>query len=133
MIMKRRSLKAVELHLSPTFLWRFLLRMVQQARVWLTNRENLLLVALIALHLIPIWAFTYFPSQDGPAHLENANIIREYDHPARTAFRAYYVLNETLTPNWFGHLVLAGLMSFMPILVAEKVFLSGYVLLLPIS
>jgi hypothetical protein len=97
----------------------------------LRNRENLFLTALIIIYLTPIWAFKYFPSQDGPAHINNANIIREYHE--RALFREYYVLNKDPVPNWFGHLVLAGLMYFMPALVAEKVLLSGYVILLPIS
>jgi hypothetical protein len=100
---------------------------------WLTDPENLLFLALIVAHLIPLWAFTYFPSQDGPAHLENASIIREYHEPARSAFRAYYVFNQSFTPNWAGHLVLAGLMSLLPPLTAEKVFLSGYVILFPMA
>jgi hypothetical protein len=42
----------------------------------LTNRDNLLFLFLIVVHLIPLWAYQYFPSQDGPAHLANATIIR---------------------------------------------------------
>lgn len=102
-------------------------------RLWLADRENLLFLGMIVAHLIPLWAFRYFPSQDGPAHLENAAIVREYHDPARTAFRAYYVFNQRFTPNWAGHLALAGLVSVMPPLVAEKVFLSGYVILLPVA
>ena len=118
---------------GPTFFRCFLLTMFKPARVWLSDHKNLLLAVLIVIHLIPLWTFKYFPSQDGPAHLANANIIREYNRPDRTAFRTYYVINEKLTPNWVGHLVLAGLLSLMPMLVAEKVFLSAYVILLPIS
>jgi hypothetical protein len=84
----------------------------------LSNRENLFLTALIIIYLMPIWAFKYFPLQDGPAHINNANIIREYHK--RALFREYYVLNKEPVPNWFGHLILAGLMYFMPALVAEK-------------
>jgi hypothetical protein len=101
--------------------------------VWLSDRENLLFAVLIVLHLMPIWAFTYFPSQDGPAHLDNANIIREYYHPDRAILRQYYIFNENPEPMWFGHLMLAGLLSIVPLFLAEKVFLSGYVILLPIA
>jgi len=96
-----------------------------------SDHDTLLCLALILVHLIPIWAFTYFPSQDGPAHLSNATILREYHD--RPVFREYYRLNKDFVPNWVGHLVLAGLMSLMPALVAEKMLLSGYVVLLPIS
>jgi hypothetical protein len=108
-------------------------RTSKRGQVWLTDRENLLFLVLIVVHLIPLWAFSYFPSQDGPAHLANATILREYHHPNCTAFRAYYVFNQNFTPNWAGHLVLAGLTWLMPLLVAEKVFLSGYVILLPFA
>jgi hypothetical protein len=101
--------------------------------VWLSDRENLVFAVLIVLHLIPIWGFTYFPSQDGPAHLSNANIILEYYRPERTILRQYYRFNENLEPMWFGHLVLAGLLSMVPLLLAEKIFLSGYVILFPVA
>jgi hypothetical protein len=104
---------------------------LERLHAGLSDRENLLVTALIIIHLIPIWTFKYFPSQDGPAHINNAKIIHEYHH--RTVFREYYILNKDPVPNWFGHLVMAGLMYFMPALVAEKVLLSGYVILLPIS
>src|SRR5215510_2589667 len=45
----------------------------------------------------------------------------------------YYRLNTDFVPNWVGHVVLAGLMALMPALVAEKMLLSGYVVLLPIA
>jgi hypothetical protein len=62
------------------------------ARAGLSNRETLLCLALIIMHLIPIWAFKYFPSQDGPAHINNANILHEYHD--RSVFREYYNLNK---------------------------------------
>ncbi len=99
---------------------------------WSCDRLNLLFAALLIAHLIPIWAFRYFPSQDGPAHLESANVVREYHHPDRTTARQYYELNRNVEPTWLGHLVLAALMSVVSVPVAEKIFLSGYVLLLPL-
>ena len=79
--------------------------------LWLHPRENLLLLALIVAHLIPLWAFQYFPSQDGPVHIENANIILDYFQPDRAIFRVYYLFNKNPEPTWLGHLVLAGLMA----------------------
>ncbi len=97
------------------------------------NSESVLFLLLILIHLIPLWSFRYFPSQDGPAHLENAMILKEYHNPESTALREYYVLNPHPSPNWFGHLILAGLMSLFPILIAEKIFLSGYIILFPLA
>jgi len=104
-----------------------------RVRVWLGNRENLLLLALIVAHLIPLWAFKYFPSQDGPTHIENASVILNYFRSDRTIFREYYLLNKNVEPTWLGHLFLAGLMFIIPTFAVEKVFLSGYVILLPLS
>ena len=118
---------------SYTSFLRFPISLWQDVRKWLSVRENLLFVVLIVVHLLPIWFFKYFPSSDGPAHIENANILREYYFPEHTLLREYYVLNKNLVPNWFGHLVMAGLMHIVSPLVAEKMLLSGYVILLPIS
>src|SRR5438105_1147816 len=81
------------------------LRVYEPVRAWLSDRENLLFVVLLVLHLIPIWGFTYFPSQDGPAHLNNATVLRDYYRPDGAIFREYYILNQHLEPTWLGHLV----------------------------
>lgn len=100
---------------------------------WLGDRENLLFLVVILVHLIPIWAFRYFPSQDGPVHLENAKIIFDYFRPDQSVLREYYVFNQHLEPTWLGHFVLAILLSVLPVFTAEKIFLSAYVVLLPLA
>jgi len=108
-------------------------RIWNRLHTWGASCENLLFVTLILIQLTPIWTFKYFPSQDGPTHLENAAILREYHHPDRTVFRKYYLINTSNISNWFWHLVLAGIMHFVPMLIAEKILLSGYIVLLPVS
>ena len=83
--------------------------------------------------LIPVWAFTYFPTTDGGAHVANADVLLQYFRPAGTAYRQYYELNHLPVPNSLGHFALALLMSFLPPLIAEKCFITAYVLLLPLS
>src|SRR5437870_3738316 len=95
--------------------------------------QTLLFTALVLLPLVPLWAVPYFPSQDGPTHLENAVILRDYDRSDRPMLRDFYVLNTHLDPNWLGHLALRGLLAFLPVFLAEKVLLSGYLLLLPLA
>jgi hypothetical protein len=95
--------------------------------------DGVLFVALLAASVAPIWWFHYFPSQDGPAHLENAVILREYTNPDRALLRDFYTINTHPEPNWLTHLLLAALMTFVPILAAEKILLTGYLLLLPLS
>src|SRR5262249_22373701 len=80
-----------------------------------------------------VWCFRYFPSQDGPAHLENAVILRDYNREDRPLLRTFYEINTNPEPNWASTLLLAGLMYVLPPLAAEKVLLTGYLLLLPLS
>ena len=87
----------------------FVGRALTGSRAWLRTPENALFAALVVLRLAPIWSARYFPSQDGPAHINNANVLREYSRPDRTVFREYYVLNKNPEPNWAGHIILAAL------------------------
>jgi hypothetical protein len=95
--------------------------------------DALLFYALLALLLVPLWAFRFFPSQDGPAHLESAAILRDYHRPDRSLLPRVYTISDHFDPNWLGHLVLLGLMTVLPPLAAEKVLLTGYVVLLPLG
>jgi len=38
-----------------------------------SHLDTVLFAALLLLSIAPIWWFRYFPSQDGPVHLENAS------------------------------------------------------------
>jgi hypothetical protein len=58
-------------------------------------------------------------------------VLREY--AAVPAFQEYYRLDLSPAPNWLTQLLLIGLLGVLPALTAEKVLLSGYVLLLPLS
>lgn len=104
----------------------------RRTRAWYRDPELLLFIVLILVHLFPLWYFDYFPSQDGPAHLNNANVIRSYNLPQSEQFRKYYQLSPHPEPNWSGHLILAGLTWLVSPLTAEKVLLGIYVLLFPL-
>ena len=66
----------------------------------LTPKVTLLLV-LVALHLAPIWLFTYFPTQDGSSHIYNAYVLKEYHKHQNYRLREVYTLNLLLFPNVF--------------------------------
>jgi hypothetical protein len=84
-----------------------------------SNRLYWLIIALTLLHIVPIWLFTYFPSQDGPSHIENAyTLLHYFDHEA--SYNHYYYLNLDFVPNWLSHIELAFLMLFVSPLTAEK-------------
>ena len=100
---------------------------------WLARRESLIFIALLVAHLIPIWWFQYFPSLDGPAHLNIADMFIKYDSPETPAFREFFEINTSPDPNLFIFAVLYVLMQIFPPLLAEKILLSGYVVLLPLA
>ncbi len=80
-------------------------------------------------YLVPLWSFRYVPTQDGPCHLANAEILKKYHDAGAERVRAYFVLNPKPIPNLLYHLLLAGLLYVFKPLIAEKVLLSAYVIL----
>jgi len=98
------------------------------------RKKRILILLLIILHILPIWIFTYFPSQDGPAHIYNAYVLKAFNDTEESALmREYYKLNLTLFPNWFSHAFMMVLMYIVPPLVAEKLLLSTIIALFPLS
>lgn len=111
--------------------------MLQSFRSWLlpqfATRSDWLFAGLVLLCLVPIWIFPFFPTQDGAAHVENADLLANYWNHARPEIAAFYTLNPAALTNWVGHLLLAALMLFSSPVVAEKLFLSAYVVLFPLT
>ena len=92
-----------------------------------------LVIGLIVLHLIPVWGFKYFPTQDGASHIYNAYVLKEYHNPENTQLREVYELNPTLFPNWTSHALLLILMYVFPPIICEKIILTLCITLLPLS
>ncbi len=91
------------------------------------------LTIIIAAQIISFWAFKYFPTTDGPSHVANAQIIRNYYLPAGHVYRDYYQLQKKPMTNVMGHALLALLSMVSPPLIAEKIFLTLYAVLGPLS
>ena len=96
------------------------------------TKWSLLIGVLIGIYLLPIWLFPYFPTQDGVSHVYNSQILTEYNNP-EYQFGDYYEINWYPFPNWLSHFSLAVLMFVFPPLIAEKIFLSFYVILFPLA
>ena len=92
-----------------------------------------IIVALLVIHLLPLWVFKYFPNQDGPSHIYNAYVLKDYHKHENYRLREYFKLNLTLFPNWTAHALMTLLMYVFPPLVCEKILLSLCVALLPLS
>ena len=91
--------------------------------------EKVLFALLVCLYIVPLWAFRYVPTTDGPSHLANAVTIKDYRDPGATTLREYYVISRRPSPNLLYHLSLVGLLYVFPPLIAEKVLLSLYLVL----
>ncbi|MFN7119213.1 MAG: hypothetical protein ACK4TA_20610, partial [Saprospiraceae bacterium] len=88
----------------------------------------------ILLLLLPIWIFPHFLTRDGPNHLYNAKVwwdMMQREH--YEFYRRYMYLNEHLEPNYFGHFVMGLLSRVLSPFIAEKILLSGFVILFPLS
>ena len=99
-----------------------------------------LFVGMTVLSLVPIWAFTYFPSQDGPAHLNSVAVLMTLESGGAEAgvLEAFYKTQWASTQQWVStnqlvFLLLQGLGTFLPLLIAEKVVLTLYAVGLPLA
>jgi hypothetical protein len=87
----------------------------------------------ILLNLIPVLSFKYFPTVDGPAHLYNSNLIVELLKDCKSPLSNYFVFNNIINPNCFGHFLLSLFASFLPGFISEKIVLLIYLIGLPLS
>lgn len=107
---------------------------MQQFRAKLLTMDiwTIMFILLVLAYVLPIWIFTYFPSQDGPCHIYNSFIIRHYDDPDYV-FNKYYEVRKSPIPNWASHAAMTLLMYLVPPLIAEKLLLTGYIILMAAS
>jgi hypothetical protein len=89
-------------------------------------------VAVVGTLLVPIWGFAQFPSEDGPSHVENARILLRLLR-GDGELAVFYQLNLDPFPNWFSHASLAALLTAFGPAAAEKLLLTAYVVLFPLS
>jgi hypothetical protein len=92
-----------------------------------------LVAAALLLLLVPLWAFAYFPSQDGPSHVANARILLDYGRSDQPALRVFYERSLEPVPNWVSHAILSALLTVVGPRSADKIFLALYVLALPFA
>ena len=102
--------------------------LASDASVW-----KFIIIALLIVHLLPVWIFTYIPTQDGASHIYNSYVLKEYHKHENYRLREVYELRLTLFPNWTSHALLAALMYVFPPIICEKILLSLCIGLLPLS
>jgi len=89
--------------------------------------ERAVFSALVIAYLLPVWLYRYLPTQDGPSHLANAVIVRDYGDLG-THHHEFFELSYRPFPNWTSHLALATLSRIAPPWIAEKILVTCYVL-----
>lgn len=95
--------------------------------------EPWLFCALLIANLVPIFTDGFFPTIDGPAHLYNAQLIRELLLSDDPMLHKHFMFTPGIMPNWSGHGILVIFSSIFPGRIAEFLFLCVYLLGLPLS
>ncbi len=90
------------------------------------NPSDVVLAAVVAAYLWPVWSAHHLATQDGPSHVYNALLLTELSHKSSPVARVFAVRLQPV-PNWAGHAVLATMIAAgtMPA-TAEKALLSLY-------
>jgi len=94
---------------------------------------NLFLLTLLVLHVLPVWIFPYFPSQDGPSHVYNASLLLQYLDHGNYQLHHFFDVHFALVPNLCAQLLLPALMLVWDPLTAQRILISLIVILLPLS
>ena len=85
-----------------------------------------ILAAALAPALAAIWAVPWFVTQDGPAHVYNAEILASsvggFDRAS--PWHDVYAVRWQPIPNWAGPLSLAGLVACLPAWLADRIMTS---------
>ena len=103
-------------------------------RVGVTDKiERALFWLLIGFCVAPVWSMQYLPTQDGPSHVYNAVMLRDFARGGGAVFRRFFEINPRLSPNLLGHYLMAALMFLVSPWTAEKILVSLCVVLLPLS
>ena len=95
--------------------------------------EKILFAVLVAAYVAPFWTFRYIPTEDGPPHLANANIIRHYHDADAHRIREYYTVNVRVPTNVGYHYALAALLYLLRPQLAQRVILSLIVIFFAVA
>ena len=86
----------------------------------------LILGAALAPAVAAIWLVPWFVTQDGPAHVYNAEILASsvggFDRTS--PWHNVYTVRWQPIPNWAGPVCLAGLVAWLPAWLADRIMTS---------
>ena len=96
----------------------------------LERHERLVFALLLAIVILPIWLFKYFPAWDSPLHLHMADVMAKYGQPGYEILSEYLVPNQMTEPNLAAYYLLMLFASVTNLYVAEKLLMTLYAVLL---
>ena len=100
---------------------------VQSIHAFLIKYDRIILAVFLLVSMMQLWVTKYVPSLDGPQHIYNANVLKQL-LIGDDLFREFFRINPVIVGYWSGHFALGFFKLFLPAWLAEKVFLTGYVL-----
>ena len=78
-------------------------------------------------YLALIWVHRYIPTQDGPSHLANAQMLKDLLIAGKTPGEEHFYVVKRPFPNWGYYVLVGALTAVLKPIAAEKVFLSLYI------
>jgi len=91
---------------------------------------RILLLSGYGICLLQVWLPDYYLTGDGPCHVYNAQILHDLWSGRNAIFYGHFFqVVGSPNPNWMSHLLLAGLLLLFKGVMAEKILLSGYIIL----
>ena len=90
-----------------------------------------LFAALLVAGMLPIWLVPHVPTQDGANHVESVMALLRL--PGSALLQHHYLPNYGPQPNWLTQILFAALVHVVSPRIAEKLVLTGYLVLLPLA
>jgi len=87
----------------------------------------------VLLSIGVMWSVSYVPTQDGPAHLYIASVLRLMAAGPGSVFADFFQTNWNYQPNLFAYAALYTLLGYVPPEIAEKLLISLYLISLPLA
>jgi len=108
------------------------LSVIDSWKSFLKKTEPYAFILFCLIGTLPILLTKYYVTLDGPAHLYNANIIKELLFDNYSEIQNVFSINYFPVPNLMSQLIMSLLNLALPSFISEKIFLLLYFVLTPI-
>ncbi|MDF2451264.1 MAG: hypothetical protein K0S26_768 [Bacteroidota bacterium] len=96
------------------------------------DKRDVLFFLCVIFNTGIVFSNKYFPTLDSGAHAYNSNILYHLLLDDSETYKAFYLINPELVPNYLAHLVMLIFNSFLQFNLAEKLMLSVYFISFPL-